>query len=69
MILTILYIVEEELVDYYDWMVDADHPHGIVVTDEMALIQAHPEVDDPYICIYIYIYIYLTLALRENTLF
>lgn len=35
--------VQEELVDFYDWMVDADHPNGIIVTDEMELIRQHPE--------------------------
>lgn len=35
--------VQEELVDFYDWMVDDEHPNGIVVTDEMALIREHPE--------------------------
>ncbi|OQR92871.1 hypothetical protein ACHHYP_03121 [Achlya hypogyna] len=35
--------VQEELVDYYDWMVTEDQPNGIVVHDEMALILEHPE--------------------------
>ncbi|CAI5708596.1 hypothetical protein KXD40_004875 [Peronospora effusa] len=35
--------VHEELVDFYDWMVDDEHPHGITVTDEMELIREHPE--------------------------
>lgn len=43
--------VQEELVDFYDWMADAEHPNGIVVTDEMELIRQHPE--------------YLTLAAEE----
>ncbi|RLN50737.1 hypothetical protein BBJ28_00026355, partial [Nothophytophthora sp. Chile5] len=35
--------VHEELVDFYDWMADADHPNGILITDEMELIREHPE--------------------------
>lgn len=35
--------VHEELVDYYDWMTDEEHPNGIIVTDEMELIREHPE--------------------------
>ncbi|KAF0694576.1 Aste57867_14564 [Aphanomyces stellatus] len=35
--------VQEELVDFYDWMIDDQHPGGIVVHDEMELIQQHPE--------------------------
>ncbi|CEG45951.1 hypothetical protein, variant 1 [Plasmopara halstedii] len=35
--------VHEELVDYYDWMTDEEHPGGIIVTDEMELIREHPE--------------------------
>ncbi|TDH72522.1 hypothetical protein CCR75_004876 [Bremia lactucae] len=35
--------VQEELVDYYDWMTDEEHPNGIIVTDEMELIREHPE--------------------------
>lgn len=35
--------IQEELVDYYDWMADAEHPNGIIVTDEMELIRQHPE--------------------------
>ncbi|DBA04320.1 TPA: hypothetical protein N0F65_002082 [Lagenidium giganteum] len=35
--------VEEELVDFYDWMVDEQFPNGLVVTDEMDLIRKHPE--------------------------
>ncbi|KAF0775933.1 hypothetical protein AaE_000368 [Aphanomyces astaci] len=38
--------VQEELVDFYDWMVDDEHPNGIVVHDEMDFIQRHPEDDD-----------------------
>ncbi|RHZ06358.1 hypothetical protein DYB31_010136 [Aphanomyces astaci] len=37
-------IEDEELVDFYDWMVDDEHPNGIVVHDEMDFIQRHPEV-------------------------
>ncbi|TMW62293.1 hypothetical protein Poli38472_009786 [Pythium oligandrum] len=35
--------VQEELVDFCDWMVDEDHPNGITVTDELELIRQHPE--------------------------
>ncbi|KAI9917028.1 hypothetical protein PsorP6_016872 [Peronosclerospora sorghi] len=35
--------VHEELVDFYDWMVDDEHPNGITVTDEIELIREHPE--------------------------
>ncbi|POM80732.1 hypothetical protein PHPALM_1394 [Phytophthora palmivora] len=35
--------VHEELVDFYDWMADEEHPNGITVTDEMELIREHPE--------------------------
>eukprot|EP00644_Phytophthora_capsici_P001454 jgi/Phyca11/526527/estExt2_fgenesh1_pm.C_PHYCAscaffold_100087 len=35
--------VHEELVDFYDWMTDEEHPGGIIVTDEMGLIRDHPE--------------------------
>ncbi|TYZ60353.1 hypothetical protein PybrP1_011204 [[Pythium] brassicae (nom. inval.)] len=35
--------VHEELVDFYDWMVDSSHPNGLVVTDELELIRQHPE--------------------------
>lgn len=35
--------VHEELVDFYDWMADDEHPSGIIVTDEMELIREHPE--------------------------
>ncbi|GMF17173.1 unnamed protein product [Phytophthora lilii] len=35
--------VHEELVDFYDWMADDEHPEGIIVTDEMELIREHPE--------------------------
>jgi transcription initiation factor TFIID subunit 7 len=35
--------IHEELVDYYDWMTDEEHPNGIIVTDEMELIREHPE--------------------------
>ncbi|CAH0515380.1 unnamed protein product [Peronospora belbahrii] len=35
--------VHEELVDFYDWMADDEHPNGITVTDEMELIREHPE--------------------------
>ncbi|ETV76474.1 hypothetical protein H257_09491 [Aphanomyces astaci] len=38
--------VQEELVDFYDWMVDDEHPNGIVVHDEMDFIQRHPEYLD-----------------------
>ncbi|ETW05408.1 hypothetical protein H310_03176 [Aphanomyces invadans] len=38
--------VQEELVDFHDWMVDDEHPNGIVVHDEMDFIQRHPEVAD-----------------------
>lgn len=43
--------VQEELVDYYEWMADSEHPNGIIVTDEMELIRQHPE--------------YLTLSAEE----
>lgn len=36
-------LVDEELVDFYDWMVDSSHPNGLVVTDELELIRQHPE--------------------------
>jgi hypothetical protein len=36
--------IEEELVDYYDWMVDDECPGGITITDEMEFISQHPEV-------------------------
>ncbi|CCI47489.1 hypothetical protein ABG067_002994 [Albugo candida] len=35
--------VEEELVEFHDWMVDEAHPNGLIVTDEMELIRQHPE--------------------------
>ncbi|ETL34362.1 hypothetical protein, variant 3 [Phytophthora nicotianae CJ01A1] len=35
--------VHEELVDFYDWMADDEHPGGITVMDEMELIREHPE--------------------------
>ncbi|KAF1329639.1 hypothetical protein FI667_g5781, partial [Globisporangium splendens] len=35
--------VQEELVDYYEWMTDPNFPNGLVVTDEMELIRQHPE--------------------------
>ncbi|KAE9013603.1 hypothetical protein PR003_g14181 [Phytophthora rubi] len=35
--------VHEELVDFYEWMADDEHPNGITVTDEMELIREHPE--------------------------
>ncbi|KAG3137892.1 hypothetical protein PI124_g6859 [Phytophthora idaei] len=35
--------VHEELVEFYDWMADDEHPGGITVTDEMELIREHPE--------------------------
>ncbi|KAJ0404928.1 hypothetical protein P43SY_005927 [Pythium insidiosum] len=35
--------VREELVDFCDWMVDEEHPNGIIVTDEVELIRQHPE--------------------------
>ncbi|EQC26013.1 hypothetical protein SDRG_16160 [Saprolegnia diclina VS20] len=35
--------VQEELVDYCDWMVTDAEPQGIVVYDEMDLIVQHPE--------------------------
>ncbi|CAK4085568.1 unnamed protein product [Aphanomyces euteiches] len=35
--------VQEELVDFHEWMVDDAHPNGIVVHDEMELIEKHPE--------------------------
>lgn len=35
--------IEEELVDFYDWMVDSNFPNGLVVMDEMELIRQHPE--------------------------
>ncbi|KAH7467313.1 hypothetical protein PRIC1_011365 [Phytophthora ramorum] len=35
--------VHEELVDFYDWMADEEHPNGVTVTDEMELIREHPE--------------------------
>ncbi|GAB9464779.1 hypothetical protein Gpo141_00002205 [Globisporangium polare] len=35
--------VQEELVDFYDWMVDSNFPNGLVVMDEMELIRQHPE--------------------------
>ncbi|GLE05790.1 hypothetical protein PINS_up014971 [Pythium insidiosum] len=38
--------VREELVDFCDWMVDEEHPNGIVVTDEVELIRQHPEYLD-----------------------
>lgn len=41
--LSIVWSLEEELVDFYDWMVDSDFPNGLVVTDEMELIRQHPE--------------------------
>lgn len=35
--------IEEELVEFHDWMVDEAHPNGLIVTDEMELIRQHPE--------------------------
>ncbi|GMG14628.1 unnamed protein product [Phytophthora fragariaefolia] len=35
--------VHEELVDFYEWMTDDEHPNGIIVTDELELIREHPE--------------------------
>lgn len=35
--------IEEELVDFCDWMVDENNPNGLIVTDEMELIRMHPE--------------------------
>lgn len=35
--------VQEELVDFYEWMTDSNFPNGLVVTDEMELIRQHPE--------------------------
>ena len=38
--------IEEELVEFQDWMVDATHPNGIVILDEMDYIKKHPEYLD-----------------------
>lgn len=35
--------IDEELVDFYDWMIDENNPNGLIVTDEMELIRNHPE--------------------------
>lgn len=38
--------IQEELVQFEDWMVDPDHPNGIVIMDEMEFMRRNPKYLD-----------------------
>ena len=39
-------MIDEELVEFEEYMVDPEHPNGITVTQDSPLVKQYPEVQD-----------------------